>query len=435
MKFDQMCGIILSEAKQKTQKFAKLVVGNSNPVFTKEDILRDVADPTKGSKLYLASKEEKEKGQEAGSEQSTRRQLRRLNWIARTIIKKYANKEAAFSIDDMSRVIGELLERYQTKILGWEAADKANTGYEVRVIGNILLPPTKRNPQGKSVLLAPGMDPAAGVEASTAPVPQKKRDRISGKVIKLPPVTAVDLVARFNEIIDIQDEMFDPDLRDTIKMIVAQGKKKEAVEAPPATETPGAPEIGASSELPTGAPVGEAFEGDKVPVTLRDILKDERIRNVFSDKAVRQMIKGMIGTGELKSEIDGSLTTGSEVGQPSPLAQSIRDSGKKKAEAIEKLKDVDDVVHQAEEEADEGEKINTKEINPDDPEAEMHVAPEDKPKWWVDDNMEEPADIEDEEEEKDKSKTAETEEPKEETEEEAEKRESEEALKRYGFKK
>jgi len=409
-----------------------------------------VADPTKGSKLYLAAKEEKEKEQEPGSEQSVRRQLRHLNWIARTIVKKYANREAAFSIDDMNKVIAELLERYQTKVLGWEKADKANTGYEVRVIGNMLLPPTKRNPQGKSVLMSPGMDPNATVEDAIKPVPQKKKDRITNKVIKLPPVTAVDLVGRFNEICDIADELFDPDLRATIKQIVAAGKieAKEPEVAATATPIEAPVTAGVTPEIP----VGEAIEGEEVipgaeaaPIdpsmervkaaglTIRDILRDDRIKNVFSPKAVKQAIKGMINTGDLKIEPDGSIIIGSAVGQPSPLAQSIRASGAKKAEELEKIKDAEEFIAQSEEE--EGEAKGSEEgeeIVSDDPEKAMHSPPEKKPDWWGDETFDEPAETKEEEEEGEKK----VEPPEEESsEEKAEKEEEEEALKRYGFKK
>ena len=106
MKFDKFCALILNEAKEKGKKFEKLVIGNKDPIFTAEDILRDPSDPSKGTKLYLATKEEKEKGLTPGDPQSIRRQLRRVNWIAKTLIKQYGKREAAFSIDAFNALLG-----------------------------------------------------------------------------------------------------------------------------------------------------------------------------------------------------------------------------------------------------------------------------------------------------------------------------------------
>lgn len=416
MKFDQMCSIILSEAKQKEKKFEKLIIGNANPMFSAEDILKDPTDPSKGSKLYLAAKEEKEKGLQPGAEQSTRRQLRRLNWIAKTIIKKFQNREAAFNIDDMSKVIVELLERYQTKVLGKEAPDRANTGYEARVIGNLLLPPTKRNPNGKSVLIVPGMDPNAGVEDSTKPIVQKKRDKVTNKVVKGETVTAVDLWVRYNELVDVLDELLDPDLTQTIKEIIAQGKK--ASEKPPVEEPP----VEEPATTPAESPVGEAVEGEVVSgsgVTLKDILRDDRINNIFTPKAVKEVLKGLIKSGAVKHNVDGTLTLISDV-RGGPLGSSIREYGAlKKAEKEE--------LEQEPEEIEEPEKEDLSYEKPKPGEEDVVDVPEKKPDWYGDERLDEPDAIPKSEEEK--------EEPKEKSEEEKEKEEEEEALKRYGFKK
>ena len=34
MKFDQLTNLILNEAKQKTEKYSNLIVGNNNPQFS-----------------------------------------------------------------------------------------------------------------------------------------------------------------------------------------------------------------------------------------------------------------------------------------------------------------------------------------------------------------------------------------------------------------
>jgi hypothetical protein len=456
MKFDQMCNIILGEAKQKDVKFEKLVIGNQNPTFTREDILRDPTDPSKGSKLYLASKEEKDKGIEVSGDQSIRRQLRRLNWIAKTIIKKFHNRAAAFSIDDMNNVITELLNRYQTKILGKKSPDKANTGYEVRVIGNLLLPPTKRNPNGKSVLMLPGMDPNATVEDAVKPIVQKKRDKLTNKVIKGDTVTANDLWSKFNELSDVLDELFDPDLETTIKEIIAQGKKaaeptvsepeptvsepeptaaisggdqpapasgvQEAVEGEEEEVDQDIADIADTADQPEETPTTSLPNVDEAPisasgVTVGDILRDERIKNVFNPKAVKQMIKQMINTGAINRTQDGSLELVSGVGERSPLFKNFQAAMQKKsAEAAERFEKQKAALAEIEAEKDEEEAARASTSTEKNPNTDEDG--EERIDWNEDENLEEPTSLK----------------PKHKTEKEIEKEEEEEALKRYGFK-
>ena len=288
MKFDQMCHIILNERTAKGEKFAKLIIGNQNPVFTREDVLRDPTDPSKGQKLYLSTKEEKEKGQEPGSEQSVRRSLRRLNWIAKTLIKKHGKKQTAFSIDDMNKVITDLLERYQIKVLGKEAPDKANTAYETRVIGNILLPPTNRNPSGKSVLVVPGMDPNATVADAGKAVTPKVKSKKTGKVETRAPTTANDLVSRFNSMADYVDDILDPDLASTVRDIVKGGKAGKEDEEDDI----------ADKYIDTEK---------KKDITFNDVLKDERVKNIFDKRAVKSVLDSLVRRGAITMEPDGTL--------------------------------------------------------------------------------------------------------------------------------
>lgn len=269
MKFDKLCGVIL-EGKKKDTKFSNLVVGNSAPIFTPDDILRDPSDPSKGSKLYLASKEEKVKGIEPGDPQSVRRQLRRVNWIAKKLIKKYNGKEV--SIDKLTKTIAELLEGYQLNVLGWGKADKANTGYETRVIGNLLLPPTKRVPQGKSVFMSPGMDPSAGPESGSVKTATPRKSKAKRNVldpmmdIEPEPVSAEDLQSRFEQMVQHIDAFFDDDLTDVIKAHAADGG------------------------------------------SVRDILKDPAIKDVFDPQSVKEVVRGMVKSGVLgKDPLTGSL--------------------------------------------------------------------------------------------------------------------------------
>lgn len=285
MKFNEMCSIILTEAKEKATKFEKLVVGNKAPVFTREDIMRDPTDPTKGSMLYLADKERKVKekeGQTLDPEVAIRRQLRRVNWVAKTIIKTYGNRQAAFSIEEVNKTVQELLERYQTNVLGWEAPDKANTGYEARVIGNLLLPPTKRNPSGKSVLMLPGMDPNATVEDASTPVQIKKVDRKTGQVVKVAKMSAEDLFKKYDEVSKYAEEVEDTDMKEVVQSLIQKG----------------------------GA-------------TANSILKDEKVFNVYNPEAVKYLIRSMERNGKITKNEDGTYNLVGAVKEPSPYAQEV----------------------------------------------------------------------------------------------------------------
>jgi hypothetical protein len=277
MTFDKMCNIILNEAKEKEEKFANLVIGNSNPTFQPEDILRDPNDPTKGTKLYLAAPEEKRKGLAAGDPQSIRRQIRRINWIARKLIKKYQNNTTGISVEKLAQEISNLLEIYQTKVLGLQAIDKANTGYETRVIGNILLPPTKRTPQGKNVFIVPGMDPNATVADSTkkiapkvskeprAPrgprtdIPDDPNAPLQPRVMSAPLVSAEDLWAKFDRVMTAGEVHFDQHLRNIIMKHAEQGS------------------------------------------TIPEIVKDERLTG-YEPEEIRGVIKGLLKTDRLAKD-------------------------------------------------------------------------------------------------------------------------------------
>lgn len=336
MKFDKLCGIILSEAK--ADAFANLVLGNQNPTFAKEDILRDPADPSKGTMMYLSGKDEKRRGWEAGNEQSIRRQLRRLNWVARNVIKKMAGKTDGISIEKVHELIQSLLERYQTVVLG-QKVDKANTGYETRVIGNILLPPTKRNPHGKSILIVPGMDPNATPADAAKPIRAARKERRTGAVIKLAPVTADEVYRKWEDISDFFEQLLDTDLIATIRDIIETGvaekpepvSPEQPVEAPaPEAAVPAvgeavedepfdptkekAPENPDDDEIGMTSGVEDPDVGIQHGATLRDILNDPRIKGVFDPRAVKLAVKGMMKGGEIEQDESGYLVmTGGRV--------------------------------------------------------------------------------------------------------------------------
>lgn len=279
MNFDKLCNIVLTESKKKEDKFDNLIVGNADPVFTPEDILRDPSDPSKGTKLYLGAKEAQVKNIDPTGPEAIRRQLRRVNWVTRKLVKKYQNRQNGVSIENLSRDIGEMLERYQTTVLGWKKPDKANTGYEVRVIGNILLPPTKRYPQGKSVFMLPGMDPDAKPEDGDKPVSSKKTKAKSTKsgsyskkskstpyVSHRPQVTAEDIQKRFEYIAAHQEAFFDVGLRNTIKDLALHG------------------------------------------TTMGVILSHPEIEDIFDANSVREVVKALIKSDVLSKDDTGTIS-------------------------------------------------------------------------------------------------------------------------------
>lgn len=271
MKFDKLSKLIIEQSR-KSSKYEKLIVGNSDPVFTTEDILRDPTDPSKGTKLYLSGPEEKKKGLEPGDPRSLNRQVRRVNWVAKKLIKKYRNREV--SVDRLMGDIREMLEQYQTKVLGWKKADSANTTYETRVLSNLFLPPTGKNPRGKSVFIAPGMDPNATVDQASKQ-PKVKRERGASKGPS--PMTAEEIYMSADAALKRLEATTDMDLRDVI------------------------------------------MHHAKTGGTIRDVLKDPRIEDQYESDVVKFTIKGMIKSGLIDKE-GSTLTTAS--GQS--LADKIR---------------------------------------------------------------------------------------------------------------
>ena len=245
MKFDILCNIIL-EAK-KTDRFAKMTIGNATPVFTIEDVLKDANDPSKGLVTYLSHRDAEGKEQ-VDPERLARRALRRINWVAKAAIKRLGGRE--IGLEKLNRFIIDLLERYQTKVLGFEKPDKARTGYEARIIGNLLLPPTNRHPNAKGVFVPVDVTPVA-----KAPGQRKAK------------VDAEQISADFNRTADEHVAGFDEDLYDTIKSII------EAMEA----------------------------------ATTTDILRNPQIKGVYDPKTVKLAIKRMVEDGTIAQDNEDML--------------------------------------------------------------------------------------------------------------------------------
>jgi hypothetical protein len=223
--------------------------------------------------LYLANKEEKKKGLAPGDPQSIRRQLRRVNWIARKLIKKYKKSANGISMDKLTTQITNLLDQYQVKTLGWKKPDKTNTGYEARVIGNLLLPPTIKKPQGKSVFMAPGMDPNANPEdgaTKTKTIGKRTKPSVGkagAKTNTKVEVSAEDLHNRFEVALQYADAFFDTDLKDVI--------------------------------------MGHAEKGHSIKAVVDDVT----IRDIYDTSTVRQVIKGLIKSGKIeKDSVSGALS-------------------------------------------------------------------------------------------------------------------------------
>ncbi len=262
MKFDMLCSIILEGSK--SDRFAKMVIGNAEPVFTIDDVLKDPNDPSRGLMTYLSHRDA------SGSEQPdperlARRAVRRVNWVAKSAIKKLGARE--ISLDKLNTFIIDLLNKYQTKVLGYEKPDKAKTAYEARIIGNLLLPPTQKRPNAKGVFV---------VSPETV-----KTAKASGNI------EAVDtekISTVFNNNADQHTEGFDPDLVITIKEIV-----------------------GGLVPMPLNTRDDEAGG-----ITVSRILKDPRIKGIFDPRATRKVIKSMIEDGSLIQDEHGFLTSNEE---------------------------------------------------------------------------------------------------------------------------
>jgi len=266
MTFNKMCNIIL-EGKGKSAKYANLVVGNENPVFTAEDILKDPSDPSKGTKLYLPQRYIKQDGLAPDDPQSIRRQLRAVNWLARNLIRKAKRKKDGISLDSFTKDAIDLMGAYQTKVMGREKPDKANTGYDARIIGNLLLPPTPGNPNGKSVFVVPGMDPNAPAPTASVRSSSKGSKGPKGtKKAKAPvldiQLTPEELDQRINQAWQLAELYFDSDLQDIIFKHAEQGNQ------------------------------------------IKDILEDDEVKDVYDKNDVRTVVRSLLKTGKLDRDFE-----------------------------------------------------------------------------------------------------------------------------------
>jgi len=160
-----------------------------------------------------------------------------------------------------------MVEDYQTKVLDWGKPDKANTGYTVRVVGNLLLPPTGKYPNAKSVFVSPGM-PSTGTAATAATPIKAPRGVTTRKGNPPEPVSANDLQKRFEQMVQHLDAMLDEDLQHIIMKHAENGS------------------------------------------TVRDILRDPAVKDSYDQNSVRELIKNKIKTGQIEKDPEtGALKT------------------------------------------------------------------------------------------------------------------------------
>jgi hypothetical protein len=280
-----LCNIILEE--KKAEQAIKVAVANKTPSFTTDDILRDPSDPSKGVKSYL---DETIKGVDAegpiDAETQARRVLRRLNWVARTVIRKSGIRE--LNVRKLYSNIMAILEQYLSGVLRYSpeeiAEKKFNIAKEAAFIGNLLLAPSEKYPRAKGVF---------------APVTGD-----AGKTGKPNKVGVADRIAReFNMTVDDYISTIEPDLLLTIKEIIRNGPIKADKPEPKIV-----PETGeVDAEGATGEVATESVDNPD-GVSLEDILKDPRIKGVYDPRIVRKVVKSMLDIGSVTQTAEGSLT-------------------------------------------------------------------------------------------------------------------------------
>ena len=339
MKFDMLCNIVL-EGK-KSQQFARITVVNDSPTFSIDDILREPADPGKGVKSYIDEKPSDVDGQQ-DPERQARRALRRVNWVAKTAIRRAGHRE--IDIRKLHTILISIIEQYLSTVMRYSEERikdmELSIAKEAALIGNLLLPPTDRFPKAKSVF-------AAVIDATGLPGENKKKD-------KMGPSTAERISKEFNMTVDEFIAAFDPDLLGTIKEIIRDGAIKKAPRAvEPDTDVESeTPEEGSEEDEDT--PDADALEArdeedemanesvDGAGVSVVDIMKDPRVKGVYDPRIVRKVIKSMLALGTVIQDQTGALTL------PEPGTESWRDGynkwqDRKAADAIEDSPDNEEI--------------------------------------------------------------------------------------------
>lgn len=264
MKFDELCKLVLEGVKSK--QFARIHVVDPQPMFDLSDVSRDPSDSSKGLKTYLDDKGVVDEAGNIDYDRIARRALRRINWVARTAIKKIGNREV--DLKKLHQTMIASLEGYLRGVMGVDdseiASKKMRIAKEATFIGNLLLPKTAKLPNAKHVF-----EPVKGTKMSP--------DQLS---------------AEFEQLLNDMIEMYDPDLIGIIKKVV-----KEGIVADQDAE---------SSE----------YADVRGAATVGDVLRDRRIRNVYEPGVVRRVIKELINIGSLHEDEQGGLTIDGDESTP-----------------------------------------------------------------------------------------------------------------------
>lgn len=386
MKFDMLCNIILEGRKDRQS--VRITVVNATPSFSMEDILKDPSDPSKGIRSYLDEKSKSDDGQPEDPERQARRALRRLNWVAKTAIKRVGRRE--IDIHKLHFTIMMVIEQYLTNVLRYHHEHIANIqltiAKEAAFIGNLLLPPTNRHPSAKGVFGIVA-DTEFDTKSPTAEGPAKNK-----KVGKDGLTVSERIAKEFNMSVDEYIAAFDPDLLGTIKDIIRNGaitkNTAEEVAEPETTpevtqeaveddevigaEPESEPEAGSEAE-PTSEPEVEAEREADTGVSVEDIMKDPRIRNVYDSRIVRKVIKSMLSLGSVITNEQGKLIL-PEPGQEAWRSEFEGWKDAKDMEAVEELPDNAEI----EQTFDENEPSNTELKDIEDEEDQSGVSTEDE---------------------------------------------------------
>ncbi|MDD4109969.1 MAG: hypothetical protein PHS54_00285 [Clostridia bacterium] len=356
MNFDTLCSVIL-EGK-KAQQFARIAVTNPNPSFSIDDVLRDPNDPSKGVKTYLDDQLKKTEEGEMDDERLARRALRRLNWVAGSIVKRIGSRELDLRKLHINIIL--LLEKYLTNVLRYSDDQISNMelkiAKEAAFIGNMMLPPSTRYPNAKGVF----------TNVKEEEIKKKGTDKdISFNVADV-------LSKQFNMTVDEYLAAYDPDLIGTIKEVIRDGAAQKGNEGGVEWNVPtgktsilqsiiqqvfDAPDLESAKEIAidritnsripgglkkrmlfninsiqnlsrlqnyiknsmfkqlglgdTSSPVGESIQTESTGIggaAISDILKDPRIKNIYDPRIVRKVIKNMVEMGSLLSNEDGTVS-------------------------------------------------------------------------------------------------------------------------------
>ena len=282
MKFDTLCSIIL---EGKNLMKTRVAVVNPNPIFSMDDVLKNPADPGAGVRTYIDDNIE---GHE-DPERIARRALRRINWVAKSMVKRIGSRE--LDIHKLLINIMCVLEKYLKNVMRYTdeqiTAEQLKISKEAAFIGKLLLPPNNRMPNAK------------GVFGSGEGIDVEEKGKKGGRE------TVEDRIRHeFDMSVDEYLAAFDPDLIGTIKAIIKEGHKAGSVREITPEDLSGDETTEIAEEAVEGA---EGTDTGINGVAAVDIMKDPRIRGIYDPRVVRKVLKSMIELGSVVLTPDSRL--------------------------------------------------------------------------------------------------------------------------------